>query len=144
MTETWDKLRSREKDVLVCERVLGWERCDFIIADTPPDGVMPIDVGAPYYWTTPSGEIRYLQTPWPLSKDQEVLHCTTDHNACRLVLDEIARQRRGAGFVYALGAVLGLSGAIYQGPDPDDLFRVLLASPDQVCHAACRVMGAEV
>lgn len=70
---------------------------------------------------------------------RDVPHYTTDHAACRLVEDEIERQKLQAAFTIALGEVLGYTDQIHDR-GAKELWEMVTATPEQRCEAAWRAM----
>lgn len=68
---------------------------------------------------------------------------TISLDAVGTVESEIGLRGLQHKYIYLLGVVLGVSGAVYQGPDPEDIWTLLRATPAQRAEAAYRVLSGE-
>lgn len=116
----WGEMTPRERDAALAEGVMG----------SVPRLSHPIELGHPCtYWSAPRGQWSvFATTPPPF---------TTDHDACRLVEDEIERRGLVREYITALGTVINAV------PFDDDLWpwQHMRATPEQRCHAALIALG---
>jgi len=137
--KTWDEMTPRERDALVAGAMNAPlpNPCDGFVYDM--DGVLRC-TACGYRGTWGMAAARH---------GAQSLHYTTDHNACRLVEDAVKQQQ---GFYTYTEKLIDLvcPDLWKHGLGDEDIFlhneigKLILATPDQRCRAACRAMGVEV
>jgi hypothetical protein len=125
----WAEMNTFERSVFVAEKILGAHH----------DPRFPGDVVG--YWVFPNGD-RLLSGEIPDYAD--------DHNAARLVEDEIERRGLQEEYIKALTRQLDLNVFVASASGdyrafefhPDEAWAFLHAAPEKRCRAALQAIGA--
>lgn len=117
--KAWTDMTPRERDAAIAERVMGWSAVD-VERERTHDG-------STYF--SPSAD-----------SDGGLPHYTTEHDAARLVEDEIERRGRLVQdrYVAALILILNPNEGQYHAVH---FWSLLRSTPEQRCEAAWRACG---
>lgn len=137
-SETWAALKPRDRDALIAEQVMGWEKLPAPKYRLPDESVVELFVGD-FYFHADNGS-RFMYWPWPMHfyPNQLVPEFSTQVAAAHEVEDEIERRELKCSYVTELLIILG---HYTMRGDFNEYWDLVRATPEQRCLAALRAVA---